>query len=61
MPSIKLSSKTLVHISSGLYRSTANALKELISNAFDADATLVEINTISPRFDTLTCKDNGTG
>ncbi|WP_165226412.1 ATP-binding protein [Aquisphaera insulae] len=61
MPAIKLSSKTLVHISSGLYRSTANALKELISNAFDADATLVEINTNSPRFDTLTCKDNGTG
>ncbi len=61
MPTIKLSSKTLVHISSGVYRSTANALKELVSNAFDADATLVEINTNSPRFDNLTCQDNGTG
>ena len=61
MPTIKLSSKTLVHIISGVYRSTANALKELVSNAFDADATLVEINTNSPRFDTLTCQDNGTG
>jgi Histidine kinase-, DNA gyrase B-, and HSP90-like ATPase len=61
MPAIKLSSKTLVHISSGLYRSTANALKELISNAFDADATLVEINTNFPRFDALSCRDNGSG
>ena len=49
MKAIKLSSKTLVHISSGLYRSTANALKELVSNSFDADATVVEINTNFPR------------
>lgn len=61
MKAIKLSSKTLVHISSGLYRSTANALKELVSNSFDADATLVEINTNFPRFDALTCRDNGQG
>jgi histidine kinase/DNA gyrase B/HSP90-like ATPase len=61
MKAIKLSSKTLVHISSGLYRSTANALKELVSNAFDADATIVEISTNYPRFDALTCHDNGSG
>lgn len=61
MQPIKLSSKTLVHISSGLYRSTANALKELVSNSFDADATVVEINTNFPRFDALTCRDNGSG
>jgi HSP90 family molecular chaperone len=61
MQPIKLSSKTLGHISSGLYRSTANALKELISNSFDADATIVEINTNYPNFDVLTCRDNGCG
>jgi Histidine kinase-, DNA gyrase B-, and HSP90-like ATPase len=61
MHPIKLSSKTLAHISSGLYRSTANALKELVSNAFDADATLVELNTNFPHFDVLTCRDNGNG
>jgi len=61
MRKIKLSSKTLVHISSGLYRSTANALKELVSNAFDADATMVEIHTNFPSFDALTCRDNGRG
>ena len=59
--SIKLSSKTLVHISSGLYRSTANALKELISNSFDADATQVRIDTNYPEFDVLSCSDNGDG
>jgi len=58
---IKLSSKTLVHISSGLYRSTANALKELVSNAFDADANVVRINTNYPEFDVLTCTDDGNG
>jgi hypothetical protein len=58
---IKLSSKTLVHISSGLYRSTANALKELVSNSFDADAKVIRINTNYPEFDVLTCSDNGNG
>jgi hypothetical protein len=56
---IKLSSKTLAHISSGLYRSTANALKELVSNAFDADAHDVRINTNFPEFDVLSCWDGG--
>lgn len=58
---IELSSKTLVHISSGIYRSSANALKELVSNAFDADAEVVRINTNFPQFDVLTCSDNGSG
>jgi HSP90 family molecular chaperone len=58
---IKLSSKTLVHISSGLYRNTANALKELVSNSFDADAHVVHINTNYPEFDVLTCSDDGDG
>lgn len=58
---IKLSSRTLVHISSGLYRSTANALKELVSNSFDADAKTIRINTNFPEFDVLTCSDDGEG
>ena len=29
--------------------------------SFDADATLVEINTNYPQFDILTCRDNGSG
>ena len=58
---IKVSSKILGHISAGIYRSPAGALKELVSNAFDADATRVVITTNWPSFDFITCRDNGTG
>jgi hypothetical protein len=53
--------KIIADISSGLYRSPAAAIKELVSNAYDADATRVEINTDPPSFRTLTISDNGTG
>ncbi len=53
--------KIIADISSGLYRSPAAAIKELVSNAYDADATQVEINTDPPSFRTLTITDNGTG
>ena len=58
---IKVSSKILGHISAGIYRSPAGALKELVSNAFDADATRVVITTNWPSFDIITCRDNGSG
>lgn len=58
---IKVSSKTLAHISRGLYRSTAGALKELVSNAYDADADEVVISTNPPAFGSVTCRDNGSG
>jgi len=58
---IQVSSKTLGHISAGLYRSPASALKELVSNSFDADATTVNITTNRPSFDVVTCSDNGDG
>lgn len=58
---IEVSSKILGHISSGIYRSTGGALKELVSNAFDANATKVTITTNHPSFDIITCRDNGDG
>lgn len=58
---IIVSSKVLGHISAGVYRTTAGALKELVSNAFDADATRVVITTNHPSFDIITCRDNGSG
>jgi hypothetical protein len=61
MKPIRVSTKTLAHISSGLYRSTSGALKELVSNAFDADATEVRITTNKPSFDVFTITDNGNG
>ncbi len=58
---IDVSAKVIADISIGLYRTPANALKELISNSWDADASLVTINTDYPNFAKFTCSDNGGG
>src|ERR1043165_8266145 len=58
---IKLSAKVFAHLSQGLYRTPAGAIKELISNSFDADARLVKLHTGFPTFETFSCQDNGTG
>jgi hypothetical protein len=58
---IYLSAKVFGHLSRGLYRTPAGAIKELISNSFDADATLVRIHTGFPRFETFSCEDDGSG
>src|SRR4051812_13602640 len=51
----------LARITEGIYRQPASALRELISNAYDADATEVVILTDAPRFDQITVRDNGSG
>jgi hypothetical protein len=58
---IYLSAKVFGHLSQGLYRTPAGAIKELISNSFDADARLVKLHTGFPNFETFSCQDDGTG
>jgi hypothetical protein len=58
---IYLSAKVFGHLSQGLYRTPAGAIKELISNAFDADAKLVKLHTGFPNFETFSCQDDGKG
>jgi hypothetical protein len=58
---INAAAKIIADISTGLYRSPANAIKELVSNAFDAGATEVVITTGYPDFRVLTCYDDGEG
>jgi hypothetical protein len=58
---ITVSKKILGHISAGVYRSAGGALKELVSNAFDANARHVIITTNWPSFDIFTCRDDGDG
>jgi hypothetical protein len=58
---IVLSAKVFGHLSQGLYRTPAGAIKELISNSFDADARIVRIHTDFPRFTTFSCEDDGDG
>lgn len=58
---VTVSNKLVGHISAGIYRSPGGALKELVSNAFDANATRVVITTNWPSFDLVTCYDDGDG
>jgi len=43
-----------------LYSSTPAVLSEIVANAWDADATVVEV-TLDPNDQTITIKDNGEG
>lgn len=61
MPKIKVHERALAHLSRGLYRSPASALRELVSNAWDANATEIRINTNYPFFYQMTIEDNGNG
>ncbi len=61
MPKIVVHEKVLGHLTRGLYRSPASALRELVSNAWDARASLVNINTHYPSFLQLSVQDDGIG
>lgn len=53
--------KVLARITDGIYRHVSSAIRELICNAYDADATEVYIDTDAPRFKKITIRDNGNG
>lgn len=53
--------KVLARVTDGIYRQPASALRELISNAYDADAENVEIQTDVPRFSNMIIRDDGNG
>lgn len=53
--------KVLARVTDGIYRQPASALRELISNAYDADAESVFINTDAPRFENIVVRDDGNG
>jgi hypothetical protein len=53
--------RVFARITDGIYREPASAIRELISNAYDADATEVNITTDYPRFSNILIKDNGNG
>ena len=58
---IRVANIAIGQLSRGLYRSTATAFKELVSNAYDADATVMRIDTNYPEFDFISCVDDGNG
>lgn len=46
---MRVSAKVIQSLGSGIYRTPANAIKELISNSFDADASTVNISITRPK------------
>ena len=53
--------RVLSRITDGIYRQPGSAIRELVSNAYDADAAQVVIKTDRPRFGTLSVEDDGMG
>lgn len=57
---IRVASTIIDYLSSGLYKSPAACLKELVNNSYDADASLVEI-FVKPDADRIIVSDDGHG
>lgn len=58
---LKTDERVFARITDGIYREPASALRELIANAYDADATEVRVDTDAPRFSRIVVRDNGHG
>lgn len=58
---LRPSDKVIARVTDGIYRQPASALRELISNAWDADAQNVTILTDAPRFSRIYVRDDGAG
>lgn len=58
---LRTDERVIARVTDGIYRQPGSALRELISNAYDADATRVVIKTDAPRFDRISIEDNGLG
>ena len=58
---IKSDQRVIARVTDGIYRQPASAIRELISNAYDADATEVSVDTDAPRFEKITITDDGSG
>jgi len=53
--------RVLARITDGIYRQPGSALRELIANAYDADAQNVYVQTDAPRFSKISVRDDGMG
>jgi HSP90 family molecular chaperone len=58
---LKTDERVIARVTDGIYRQPGSALRELISNAYDADATRVVIKTDAPRFARISVEDDGHG
>jgi hypothetical protein len=58
---LETSGRVIARVTDGIYRQPGSALRELISNAYDADASKVIIDTDAPRFEKISVSDDGHG
>ena len=58
---LKTDERVIARVTDGIYRQPGSALREPISNSYDADATRVVIKTDAPRFGRIVVEDNGSG
>ncbi|HBG18748.1 MAG TPA: ATP-binding protein [Desulfobulbaceae bacterium] len=58
---LSTSERILARVTDGIYRQPSSSLRELVANAYDADATHVHILTDAPRFQKIIVRDNGRG
>ena len=58
---LRTDERVLARVTDGIYRQPGSAIRELVSNGYDADAKQVVIKTDRPRFHTLSVEDDGIG
>jgi Histidine kinase-, DNA gyrase B-, and HSP90-like ATPase len=58
---LSTSQRIIARVTDGIYREPWAAFRELIANAYDADATRVIIETGAPDFEQVIVRDNGSG
>lgn len=58
---LRTSDKVIARVTDGIYRQPGSALRELIANSYDADATWVQVRTDAPQFNSVSVEDNGNG
>ena len=58
---LRTDEQVLARVTDGIYRQPGSAIRELLSNAYDADAQQVVVKTDRPRFRTLSVEDDGMG
>lgn len=58
---LSTSQRIIARVTDGIYREPWAAFRELIANAYDADATRVIVETGAPDFKEIIVRDNGLG
>ncbi|MFH9694852.1 ATP-binding protein [Streptomyces globisporus] len=59
--SLTTNDRVIARVTDGIYRQPGSAVRELIANAYDADANWVSVKTDAPKFSRMTVEDDGTG